>query len=410
MNIEKVRNYAKLIARSGLNIQKGQDVFLRADIEILDFVRILVEELYDAGAQYVDIEWTDSEITKTRIAKGDLKRQSRLTTYEKAKFQYIVDKTPCRLFIESEDPDGLAGVDIKKYSQIIQSRGKTIKKYSDKYFPKCQWCIAGYPGAKWAKKVFPELDVEEAKEKLLDLILKTSRADEGDPIENWEKHDKNLKNHAKILNDLKIRTLKYSSSNGTNFSIELNKGVIWEGGSEQTSESKVIFQPNIPSEEVFTSPNKFTANGIVYSSKPLSYQGQLIEDFSLTFENGKVVKVQAKKGEQVLKRMIKSDKNACYLGEVALVPYSSPINMTNKLFFSTLYDENASCHLALGEAFKELAVDMDKTLENDKENYPLNDSIIHVDFMIGTKDLKVVGIPFDSDEEIVIMENGEFAI
>lgn len=401
MDLNKVRNYARLIARSGLNVQKGQDVMLRASIESVEFIRILVEELYDAGAAYVDISWSDDEIKKTNLIKGDFDRLAHLTTYEEAKYKYIVDKVPCRLFIESEDPDGLQGIDVKKFAKINQSIGMEVKKYSDEYFPKCQWCIAGYPGAKWAKKVFPELPVEEAKEQLLELILKTSRAYEGDPIENWEKHNFNLKNHAKILNDLQIKTLKYSSSNGTDLKVELIRGVIWEGGSEITSESKVVFQPNIPSEELFTSPNKLKTEGIVYSTKPLSYNGQLINNFSIRFHEGKAVEVHAEVGEDVLKEMISTDEGAAYLGECAIVPFSSPINRTNKLFFNTLYDENAVCHLALGEGFKELNT-------NPKDvKVPINDSINHVDFMIGASDLKIIGIPYDSNEEIIIMEDGE---
>lgn len=408
MDKEKIRKYAELIAKHGVNIQKGQPVNLIADIEIADFVEILVEECYKCGASRVNVDWTNDNLTKLDVKYGDVETFAHLTNYEIAKQEYNIENHPAKIFIESTDPDALKDIDQIKYGQIIASKGKEIRKFRDQYDDYCQWVIAGVPGKKWAKKVFPELSEDEAVEKLYELILKVSRAYDGDPLENWEKHDRNLVEKAEKLNNLKLKMLHYTSSNGTDLTVELLPNLKREAGGEYTKGSKIHFQPNIPTEECFTSPNKFGTNGIVYSSKPLSYRGQIIDEFSIRFENGRAVEVHAKKGEQLLKNMIQLDENACYLGECALVPFHSPINDTKTLFFSTLYDENASCHLALGTAFPMLIEGYDDMTKEEIEQVKINKSIVHTDFMIGTEDMRIEGTTFDG-KTIVIFENGDWS-
>lgn len=408
MEKSKIIKYAELIAKVGANIQKGQEVNLVADIEIKDFILILIEECYKAGASKVNIDWTDDELTKLNIKYADEEKLSHLTSYEKAKQGYNIENHPVRIYIESSDPDGLKDLDQEKYGRILASKGKEIREYRDKYDDYCQWVIAGVPGLKWAKKVFPNDSDEVAKEKLFELILKVSRAFDGDPIKNWEIHNANLVEKANKLNNLKLHYLHYTSKNGTNLTVELLNNVKWEAGGEYTKGTKIYFQPNIPTEECFTSPNKFGTNGVVYSTKPLSYRGQIIEDFSLTFKDGKVIEAHAKKGEDLLKNMLKLDENAAYLGECALVPFHSPINDTKTLFFSTLYDENASCHLALGTAFPMLIENYENMSEDEIKKVNINKSIVHTDFMIGTDDLKIEGIDFDGNK-VTIFENGDWS-
>lgn len=403
---ERIRKYAELIAKVGANIQKNQEVNIVADIEIKDFILVLTEECYKAGAKRVNIDWSCPKLTLLDVKYADINSLSHLRSYEKERQEYNIKNRPVRIYIESADPDELKGIDQVKYGKILSSRTKEIKKYRDKYDDYCQRCIAGYPGTKWAKKVFPELSAVKAKKKLLDLILKVSRSSKGDPIKNWKIHDKNLRTKAEKLTKLNLKSLHYTSKNGTDLTITLLPNLVWEGGGEFTKETKINFEPNIPTEECFTSPYKYGTNGIVYSTKPLSYRGELIEDFALTFKDGKVINVKAKKGQKLLEDMIKLDENACYLGECALVPFHSPINDTNILFLSTLYDENASCHLALGEAFPMLIKDYESLTEEEIKKVEINSSIIHVDFMIGTKDLRIEGIDFKNKKHL-IFENGD---
>lgn len=408
MDRNKIVKYAELIAKVGANIQKGQEVNIVSDIEIKDFILILVEECYKAGASKVTIDWSDDDLTKLNIKYADENKLSHLTNYEKARQEFNIENHPARIYIDSSDPDGLKDLDQEKYGRILASKGKEIREYRDKYDDYCQWVIAGVPGAKWAKKVFPDLSKDEAKEKLYELILKVSRAFDGNPIENWKEHDKNLVEKANKLNALKLHYLHYKASNGTDLTVELLPNVNWEAGGEYTKGTKIHFQPNIPTEECFTSPNKFGTNGIVYSSKPLSYRGQIIDNFYLRFENGKVVESYAETGDDLLKNMLNLDENARYLGECALVPFHSPINDTGVLFFSTLYDENASCHLALGTAFPMLIQGYEDMSEEEIKKVNINKSIVHTDFMIGTDDLVIEGIDFKGNK-VTIFENGDWS-
>lgn len=407
MNLEKVRKYAELIVKTGANIQKGQVANIFANLEVKDFIYIVVEECYKAGAKRVFVNWSSDELLSLDVKYCEEDTLNHLTNFEKAKHEYNIENRPVKIYIISEDPDSLKNLDQEKYGRILAIKNKEIRAYRDQYDDYCQWVIAGYPGLAWSKKVFPNLSDDEAMEKMLDTILKVSRADEGEPIENWKKHDASLVSKAKKLNELKLRELHYTSSNGTDLKVKLLPNVNWEAGGEYTKSTKIHFQPNIPTEECFTSPDKFGTEGIVYSAKPLSYRGQIIDNFSIRFENGKAVEVHAEKGEELLKNMITLDDNACYLGECALVPYDSPINNTGILFFSTLYDENAACHLALGTGFAMLIDNYENLSAEEIAKVNINKSIVHTDFMIGNKDLKIEATDFEG-KKYLIFENGNW--
>jgi aminopeptidase len=311
------------------------------------------------------------------------------------------------LFIESADPDGMNGVDQEKMSKVRRALYPQLKPFRQAIENKHQWCIAAVPGNAWAKKVFPELSPAKAEEKLWNTILYTARADGKSPIKAWKEHNADLQKRCAYLNDLGLQYLEYKSSNGTDFKVELIEDGRFCGGCEKTLKGRV-FNPNIPSEEVFTSPKAGCAEGIVYSTKPLSYRGQLIDNFSLRFENGKVVEVKAQQGEELLKEMVAMDEGASMLGECALIPYDSPISKSGVLFYNTLFDENASCHLAVGRGFNDCLKGFEKLSNEECKQKGINDSMIHVDFMIGTKDMSITGITKDG-KRVPIFRDGNWA-
>lgn len=402
-----LRNYAKLIAQKGINVQKGQEVCITSELDQPEFVKILVEECYRAGAGKVIVDWCYQPLTKLNVRWQKEKVLSKVEEWEKARLQHKVDVLPALIYLESEDPDGLKGVNMNKLVKAQQVKRKVSKPYRDQMDNKYQWCIAAVPGAEWAKKVFPNERKSKAIEKLWEAILYTSRAT-GDPISNWEKHNRDLSERCKFLNSLGIETLEYKSSNGTDFKVGMIETAKFLGGSEKTLGTNVEFNANIPSEEIFITPQKGKAEGIVYSSKPLSYQGQMIENFSVRFEKGKAVEVKAEKNEELLKSIIEMDENSAYLGEVALVPYDSPIRNSGILFYNTLFDENAACHLAFGEGFTNCLEDYDSLTLEECRNRGINDSLIHVDFMIGTEDLNITAVT-RKGERVEIFKNGNWA-
>ncbi|MBQ9784938.1 MAG: aminopeptidase [Clostridia bacterium] len=402
-----LRNYAKLIAKMGGNVQKGQDVIIRADLDQPEFVRMVVEECYALGARQVRVEWSYQPVTKVTQKKASLKTLSHMEEWEIAKLKHESETLPVTIWLDSDDPDGLAGVNQEKMAKAMQARYKIRKPYRDAMENKYQWCIAAVPGAAWAKKVFPNEKKSRAIEKLWEAILYTSRALE-DPIAAWEAHNKDLAARCDYLNALNIESLEYKSANGTDFTVGMIEDALFMGGDETAQGSGIVFNPNIPSEEVFVSPMKGKAEGIVYSSKPLSYQGQLIENFWMRFEGGRAVEVGAEKGEALLKEMISMDEGAAYLGEVALVPYDSPICNSGILFYNTLFDENAACHLAVGHGFTNTIKDYDKYTMQECYAKGINDSMIHVDFMIGTSDLSIIANTRDG-RRVPIFENGNWA-
>ena len=403
-----LRKYARLIARTGARVQKGQQVLLTAELDQPEFVKMVVEECYKAGASRVVVDWTYQPLTRPNVRFRTLKSLSTVEKWEEEKLRWMKDTLPCRIFLCSEDPDGLAGVNQEKMAKGIQARQKIVKPYRDAIEGKHQWWIAAVPGEAWAKKVFPKERTSRAVELLWQAILATVRVDEqGDPEAAWAAHNKDLRERCDYLNSLGIESLHYTASNGTDFTV----GMIPEGkfnGGEDVTQSGNWFNANMPTEECFISPKKGVAEGIVYSSKPLSYQGQLIDNFSIRFENGKAVEVHAEQNEELLKKLISMDEGSAYLGECALVPYESPVQKSGLLFYNTLFDENAACHLALGMGYIDTIRDYEKYTLEELHAKGVNDSMIHEDFMIGTADLNITAHCRDG-RDVEIFRNGTWA-
>ena len=375
------------------------------DQELL--VNYIVEDCYKLGAKLVTVEWQSDKIAKTQYKKASVKALSEFPLWKEEKQKFINKTLPCFIYIESEDPDAMKGVNQKKVSEVHRNNILNVKKYRDERDNKYQWVVAGAASKAWAKKVFPGVPAGKAVNMLWDAILKTSRCGD-DPIKAWEDHNADLNKRTKYLNSLNLDYLHYESKRGTNFKVWLNEKALWLAGGETIKHTGVYYNPNIPTEECFTSPIAGKAEGIVYSTKPLSYNGELIENFSIRFKDGKAVEVKAEKGQNLLEEMIHMDEGACKLGEVALVPVTSPINQTGILFYNTLYDENAACHLALGLGFNNCIKNYEKYSFQELKEMGINDSGIHVDFMIGSEDLSITGYTRDG-KKVPIFKNGDWA-
>lgn len=402
-----LRKYARLIARTGANIKKGQPVRITAEADQYEFITMLVAECYKAGASRVEVDWGYQPVTKLNYRYRTLESLSTVPAWQEERLKQMVEEIPCRIWIDSEDPDGLAGVDREKMQKSQIARYKVTKQYSDALENKDQWCIAAAPSYAWAKKVFPNEKKNKAYEMLWQAILKTVYVtDDNDPEKAWAQHDADIKARTKYLNDMKFDYLEYKSANGTDFKASLIPEGHFSGGGEYTLGGN-YFSPNMPSEEVFTSPKRGFAEGRLVATKPLSYQGQLIENFYIDFKDGKAVAWDAEKGRDLLDKMLNMDEGARYLGELALIAYDSPINNMNILFYNTLFDENASCHVALGRGFCDCIDDFqNKTLEECRA-LGINDSMIHVDFMIGAEDLSVTG--YKDGKAYPVFRNGNWA-
>ena len=405
MDEKRLQSYARLIVQKGINPEPGQDVILIAGLDQPEFVRTVVKACYEQGAGKVIVDWVDMPCSRLDQLYQSQERLSAVEPWELARLQWRVEKLPALLWLDSDDPDGMDGIDPEKRAKAQMARYPLIKPLRDAMENRFQWCIAGVPGKAWAQKVFPGIPAEEAVEKLWEAILCAARAN-GDPIANWEQHNRTIHGRTEKLNALKFRELIYKSANGTDLRVGLIPEGIFAGAAEKDLSGRE-FNPNIPSEEIFTSPMRGRAEGIVYATKPLSWQGSLIEDFCIRFENGRAVEVKARKGQEVLEKMISMDEGAACLGECALIDCDSPINNMGILFYSTLYDENASCHLALGRGFENCIRDYGSYKQEELRAMGINDSMIHVDFMIGTSDLDITGIAEDGSE-IPIFRNGSW--
>ena len=401
-----MRKYAQLVAKCGVNVQKDQEVEIMAELDQPEFVRMVVEECYKLGAKKVIVDWTDQQTSKLHVKYRSLETMSKLEKWEKARWQHRVDEIPCRIYIESEDPDGMNGVDQEKMQKANQKLYPVIRKYRDQLENKYQWCICAVPGEAWARKLFPELSKKQAVEKLWEAILSASRVDDN-PVKAWEDHNRDLEQRCRYLNDLGIDELHYEAGNGTNFTVGLMELSQFCGGGE-TSLLKHYFNPNIPSEECFTSPKRGRAEGIVYATKPLSFMGVLIEDFWIRFKEGRAVEWHAEKNNDMLTKMIEMDEGSHYLGECALVPVDSPISNSGLLFYNTLFDENAACHLAIGLGFADCVKGFENMTLDECRALGVNKSMIHVDFMIGCADMNITAKTRDG-REVPVFRNGNWA-
>ena len=393
-----LKKYADLLVRRGVSLKKGQCLTVFASVDQAPLVKEIVAAGYKQGAKAVSVEWSFDEIEKLHYKHQSLKTLSEVPNWKIEKLKNRVETLPARIYITSEDPDGMKGVNQAKIAKARMATYPILKPFIDQIENKEQWCIAGAASPAWAKKVFPGLKKKEAVEKLWDAIMQTSRMCD-DPVAAWDEHNKNLKEKCDYLNNLHLKELHYTSSNGTNLTVGLAKESTFGFPKDRKRpEGFVPFTPNIPSEEICTSPHKFRTEGIVYATKPLVLGGKKIENFGFRFENGKVVEVLAEEGREMLESLVRTDEGACYLGECALVEYHSPISMSGYVYYTTLIDENASCHLALGRA-----------LNSGSGIEYFNESQIHIDFMIGAADTEIVGITEDG-RKVQIFHNGDFAI
>lgn len=404
-----MRKYAKLAVRTGANVQKGQGVVISAQVDQHEFAEMVAEEAYRAGAKWVMVNWGDQALSKLHYRHQTITQLSRVEEWEKAKMQHMVDTLPAMIHIDSVDPDGLKGINVEKLQKSGAAVGKVMKPFRTQMDNKYQWTIVAVPSKKWAKKVFPGERTSVAVEKLWEAILKTVRVTaENDPVVEWENHNNTLHEKCAKLNSLNLDYLHYESANGTDFKCWLIPGAEWHGGCDKLPNG-TVYNPNMPSEECFTSPMRGKCEGTLVATLPLSYQGNLIDKFSITFKDGKAVSVKAEQGQELLERMIKMDDGACMLGELALVPDDSPISNSGILFYNTLFDENAACHVALGAGFNETIPGFEGMTEEELKEKGINDSIIHVDFMIGSKELNVTGYTKDG-KKIQIFKDGNWAI
>ncbi|PJN54282.1 Aminopeptidase 2 [Paenibacillus sp. GM2FR] len=395
--------YAELAVKVGVNIQEGQTLVVHAPVDSAEFTRLIAKKAYEAGARLVKILWTDETITRLQFEKAADDVFTEAPKWYAGEMTELVENGAAILHVLAENPDLLSGIDSERIGNFYKARGEALKTYrayqqSDKF----SWCLIAVPSAAWAAKVFPDVPESEQVGKLWDAIFHTVRVDQDNPVEAWNKHLEVLEAKSSVLNAKKYKKLHYIAP-GTDLTIELPEGHIWAQG-DSINERGHSFVANMPTEEVFTAPLKTGVNGTVHSTKPLSYAGNIVNNFSLTFEEGKVVSFTAEQGYETLERLLNMDEGARYLGEVALVPHQSPISESNILYYNTLFDENASNHLALGSAY---AFCLEGGKEMNQEQLiqnGLNTSVTHVDFMIGSGEMDIYGVTADGQEEPVFLK------
>lgn len=409
MNKENLlKKYAKLAIYQGVNVQKNQTLVISSPIECAKFTRMLVEEAYIKGAKEVVVQWNDELTGKLKYKYSPIEVFETVPEWVKESRLSYAKEGACFLSISASDPELLKDVNPKKVATFRKASSIASREFSSRLMSnENAWSIVSIPTVGWAKKVFPNVSEDEAVEKLWNAIFKIVRVDSQDPVKAWEEHKNTLKKNMDFLNSKRFKSLHYTNSLGTDLIIQLPEKHLWAGGAEFTQDG-TEFIANMPTEEIFSMPKKTGVNGKVVSSMPLNYGGNLINNFSLTFKDGKVVDFSAEEGYETLKNLLDTDEGAKYLGEVALVPYNSPISNSNIIFFNTLYDENASCHLAFGKAYSLCIKDGEKMSEEELLKEGANDSLTHVDFMIGTKDLQITGTTYDN-EKFDIFVNGNWA-
>ncbi len=402
------RDYVRLLIEKGLCLQAGQTMVLSCAVDQAWFARLCAEAAYDAGCREVVMNWSDEAMTRMNYLRADDAVFDECPAWTADKANSLADQGAAFLSIAGGDPEALAGVDSGRLRRSRIATGAAMKHFRDMTGSnRVSWCVAAIPTPAWAKKVFPDLPEDAAMQRLWEEILRSARADRGSAVADWTAHSAALRKHVDILNQYNFRFLHYKNALGTDLTVELPEGHYWAGGEEKCLGNGVMFSPNIPTEEVFTLPKRDGVNGVVVASKPLSYNGNVIENFRFTLRGGKIVEVSAEKGEDVLRDATQVDEGASFLGECALVPCDSPISRSGVLFYNTLFDENASCHFAFGSAYPCIAgaEDMDEAA---LLAHGVNRSITHVDFMIGTPDLSITGTTRDGTE-IPVFVDGNFA-
>lgn len=401
---------AKLAVRVGINIQPQQQLVVNAPVEAYELVRLIAHEAYVAGSGQVTINWSDTQISKDAYTYLSVEQLSEVPDFVVDRMHYFVDNKAGFLSITSPNPKAFVGVDPRKMSEASKAMHIKTAFFSEAVSAsKNPWSIIAYPNEEWCKTVFPDDPIEVAYDKLFEAIMTTSRVTEtNDTVEEWKNHVEELEKHFKLLNEYNFKSLHFKNNLGTDLHVDLIKDHIWAGGAESTPEG-VIFVPNIPTEEVFTMPDKYGVNGKVVSTKPLLYRGVLIKDFWFEFEEGKIVNFGATEGYETLKVLLETDEGATRLGEVALISDDSPISNLNILFCNTLFDENASCHLALGNAYSMNLKNGTTMSEEEYKQTNANTSMVHVDFMFGSPDMEIVGTKQDG-EKVQVFRKGSFVI
>lgn len=403
----ELQKYADLAVNAGVHIQKGQTLVVNAPIEAANLVYAVAKTAYKAGAKNVHVEWNDDKLTRIKYELAPDEAFKEYPLWKAKGYEEMAENGAAFMSILAPDPELLQGIDPDRIAAAQQTAGQAMEKYRQ-YIQsdKVSWTIVAYPTKEWAEKVFPNESASRQMEKLWQAIQQAIRLDHNDPVSEWKSHQTFLQEKAAFLNEKKYKKLHYKAK-GTDLTIELPEKHVWAGGGGKT-EQGITFIPNMPTEEVFTLPKKDGVNGVVQSTKPLNYGGNVIENFSFTFEKGRVVDFTAEKGYETLKRLIESDDGAKHLGEIALVPHDSPISNTNLIFFNTLFDENASCHLALGSAYAFCLEGGSAMTKDELQANGANQSIVHVDFMIGSTDLDIDGETADGDLE-PLFRNGNWA-
>lgn len=408
MNSEMLKKYAELVVKTGINLQEKQQLFINSPIECADFARMIAEKAYEAGAINVIVDYNDEKLSLIKYNKATMESFEKEPKYlALAREQLIKEKTGF-VSIAASDPELLSGVDPNKISTQVKTISRTMKKASAAMMSnEVPWCVVSVPTKGWAKKVFPDLSEADAVEKLWESIFSIVRADKESPASAWEEHLSKLENRRNYLNEKNFKYLYYKSE-GTDLVVELPEGHEWLAGAEYSKDG-VRFVANMPTEEVFTLPKRDGVNGCVTSKKPLNYGGNLIDNFKLTFKDGKIVDFSAEKGEEILKGLLDTDEGARYLGEVALVGYNSPISNSKLIFFNTLFDENASCHFAFGKAYPSCLKGSDNMSEKELIEKGVNDSLTHIDFMVGSAELEIIGETANG-EKVQVFKNGDWVI
>ena len=407
MKKQLLERYAQLIIRTGINIQEGQVLVISSPIEGAEFTRIISEAAYKAGAGDVVINWGDEKFSHIRFLNAPEKVFEEFPQWRKDFYLFYLKQGAAFLSISASDPELFMDVDANRLKKSTKTINTALREYQESLMAnKNTWCVISIPTASWAKKVFPDLSEHQAIDQLWQTIFKVVRVNNKDYIKQWEEHKNHLKTSMEFLNKNNFASLHYKNSLGTDLTIELPIGHQWLGGSEYTPQG-IEFVANIPTEEVFTLPKRTGVNGKVVSTKPLNYNGNLIVDFSLTFKDGKVVDYHAKEGKDTLKNLLETDAGSSYLGEVALVSFNSPISQLDLLFYNTLFDENASCHLAFGKAYPVCIKDSEEMTQEELKQAGVNDSLVHVDFMIGSKDLEIIGTTYDG-KKVEVFKEGNF--
>ena len=395
---QKLAAFAELAVKVGVNIQPGQQLLINTSVDTLPFTRLVVQEAYKAGAGRVHVQLTDDVIARAFYEGGAEEEFSKYPKWIVAQRDELIENEGALLWIDVQDPDLLAGIPVERISAQQKAGGEALHNYRKAVMTDAiAWSIIAVPSEKWAAKVFPNLQEDERIAAMWEAIFKTVRVGEGDAVALWREHVEGLQTRAAQLNAKRFKKLHYKAP-GTDLTIELPKAHIWTSGSSKTPQ-QTTFIANMPTEEVFTLPAKYGVNGYVSNTKPLVYQGNIIDGFTLTFENGKITKAEAKVGHELLQQLIANDEGSSYLGEVALVPHESPISSSNILYYNTLFDENASNHLAIGEAYPTCYEGARNFTEEQREEHGINTSITHEDFMIGSADMDIDGEHYDGTIE-----------